>query len=61
MTKGRDSSQVIRAGEATCPWDLSRMTQLISQAGSLGFMPTRGMEGGCFHSALGLAADGCLE
>jgi hypothetical protein len=46
MTKSRDSSQLIRAGEATCPWDLNRMTQLISRAGSLGFKPPGGLGGG---------------
>lgn len=47
MTKGRDPGRVVRAGEATCPWDLNRMTQLISRAGSLGFRPTPGGERGC--------------
>lgn len=46
MTKGSDPGQVVRAGEATCPWDLNRMTQLISQAGSLGFRPP-GVGRGC--------------
>lgn len=42
MTKGRDPGQMIRAEEATCPWDLNRMTQLISWAESLGFRPPLG-------------------
>lgn len=42
MTKGRDPGQVVRAGEATCPWDLDRMTQLISWAESLGSGPPGG-------------------
>lgn len=46
MTKGSDPGQVVRAGEATCPWDLNRMTQLISQAGSLGLRPP-GVGRGC--------------
>lgn len=47
MTKGRDPGQVVRAGEATCPWDPNRMTQLISWAGSLGSGP-RSREGAPF-------------
>lgn len=42
MTKGRDPGQVVRAGKATCPWDLNRTTQLISWAGSLGLTPPQG-------------------
>lgn len=49
MTKGRDPGQVVRGGKATCPWDLNRVTQLISQAGSLGFKrpAPRAGERGC--------------
>lgn len=39
MAKGTDPGQVVRAGEATCPWDPNRMTQLVSRAGSLGSGP----------------------
>lgn len=63
MTKGRDPGQVVR-GEATCPWDLNRVTQLISQAESLGFKrppPRAGEKGVFFHSAPGPSADGRLE
>lgn len=61
MTKGRDPGQVVRAGEATCPWDLNRMTQLISWARSLGFRPPWDGGGGFFCPAPGPSADGLPE
>lgn len=61
MTKGRDPGQVVRAGEATCPRDLNRMTQLISWAGSLGFRLPRGGGGGILLTCPGPSSDGHLE